>query len=150
MILYKWCRFSIGYRMTRYGTLSHTVLTFSLRAQIEIRRPSLIYRDASNELLNAQNSHRFTLKWWVPWKVLEIIYKRGIKRMTHSCKFYFIFFRTLSIAFLAHNTTHETCIKVLVYGWCQAIFQQIKISECFDCAFQIFYIFFGSVCYRHR
>ena len=71
--LHKWSRFSIGYRMTRYCTMSHIVLPFCLRAQLIIRRPPQIYLDASNELLNAQNSHIITLKWWVTWKVLEII-----------------------------------------------------------------------------
>ena len=49
--------------------------------------------------------------------------------MTHFCSFlYIIFFWTLQIPFVIHNTTHGSNIKVtiLICGWCQAICSKLK------------------------
>ena len=52
--LYKWSRFSSGYQMTRYGTLSQTFRPFlALKSIFEER--SHIMRDVSNKLFNIDN-----------------------------------------------------------------------------------------------
>ena len=49
-------RCDLGYLMTRYGAMSHTILPFCLSAQIVIRRPDVNSHDASSELLNAHKN----------------------------------------------------------------------------------------------
>ena len=53
--LYKWSRFSIGYLMAIYYTLSHTFYDFVLAFTLISGDRSQILRDANNELLNTQN-----------------------------------------------------------------------------------------------
>ena len=90
--------------------------------------PSQILHDISSELLNTHNiSIDSPCSDVYPGSCGKFLGK--ILEMIHFCRFLCIsFFWTLQIAFVVHNTTHGSYIKVTIFicGWCQAICSKLK------------------------
>ena len=123
--LWKWSRFSLWHQIKKILYLeSHLPATLILHPNCF---PSTHRKFCVISVANCWTHTIFLKIHHVVLYTLEILGE--ILKMIHFCRFLCIsFFWTLQIAFVVHNTTHGSYIKVTIFicGWCQAICSKLK------------------------
>ena len=95
------------------------------------------------------NFHRFTMQWWIPCKLWQILGEVLKTEKVQYMLFCICNFRHCESFVFTHNTTRKSYIKITKHV-CGLLWQAISSkSKCrirkFNCAFHIFHIFAGTV-----
>ena len=70
----------VGWQLFWVTPFGHFVLAILFLVKLSSDDRCQILRDVSNELFDTQNSYRFTMWWWIPWRLGNL--RRSIKNDT--------------------------------------------------------------------